>query len=272
MSPPDRQQAIDAANSAFWDEMCGSAAARMLGITGSDGASLKKYDDWYLGYYPYLDKYIDFATLRGRDVLEVGLGYGTVGQKIAESGARYTGLDIAKGPIDGMNHRLAQSGLSGAAMQGSILDPPLEDASFDVVVAIGCYHHTGNLPLALANTAKLLRPNGRAVVMIYNATNYVRMIVDPLQTIKHLARGDVESAREGIRGRFDRNSQGKAAPETALVSRGTFHHLLLQHFRTASVSIENAIAHWPLHFIPRRFMCATVGKVAGLDLYAMATK
>lgn len=266
------QQAIDAANSAFWDEMCGSTAARTLGITGNDRASLKRYDDWYLGHYPYLDNYIDFPSLRGRDVLEVGLGYGTVGQKIAESGARYTGLDIAKGPVDGVNHRLAQSGLPGSALQGSILEPPFANASFDVVVAIGCYHHTGDLPLALANTAKLLRPNGSAVVMIYNAANYVRMIVDPLRTIKHLARGDVESAQESVRGRFDKNTQGAAAPETALVSRGTFHRLLLEHFRTASVSIENAIAHWPLRFIPRSFMCATLGKIAGLDLYAVAKK
>ena len=60
--------------------------------------------------------------LRDRDVLEVGLGYGTVGQKIAESGARYTGLDIAQGPVDGLNHRLAQSGLPGRAIQGIDLE------------------------------------------------------------------------------------------------------------------------------------------------------
>jgi SAM-dependent methyltransferase len=198
--------------------------------------------------------------------------YGTVGQRIAESGARYTGLDIAQGPVDGLNHRLVQCGLPGRAIAGSILLPPFDDESFDVVVAIGCYHHTGDLPLALANTAKLLRPNGRAVVMIYNAANYVRMIVDPLATIRHLRRGGIESAHEQIRGRFDKNAEGQAAPETALVSRGTFHRMLLQHFKTASVSIENAIAHRPFQFIPRSIVCAMVGKIAGLDLYAVATK
>jgi SAM-dependent methyltransferase len=95
------QSVVDAANSAFWNESCGSAAARTLGVTGNDRVSLKKYDDWYFQYYPYLEKYIDFASLRDRDVLEVGLGYGTVAQKVAESSARYTGFDIAKGPVDG---------------------------------------------------------------------------------------------------------------------------------------------------------------------------
>jgi SAM-dependent methyltransferase len=266
------QRALDAANSAFWDEMCGSAAARMLGITDNDRASLEKFDRWYFEFYPYLDRFIEFDSLRDRDVLEVGLGYGTVGQKIAETGARYTGLDIAKGPVDGLNHRLTQCGFPGRAVQGSILDPPFAPNCFDVVVAIGCYHHTGDLQLALANTAKLLRPQGRAVIMIYNAANYVRMIIEPMRTFGHLARGGIESARGEIRGRFDKNAEGQAAPETVLVSRRTFLLMLLKHFRTASVTIENAIAHRPFHFIPRGFMCATVGKIAGLDLYAVATK
>ena len=67
--------------------------------------------------------------------------------------------------------------LPGRALQGSILEPPFNRATFDVVVAIGVYHHTGNLQLALANTAALLRPQGRAVIMIHNAGNYVRMIL-----------------------------------------------------------------------------------------------
>ena len=122
MNPGPDQSAVDAANSAFWNELCGSAAARDLGITGNDPASLKKFDEWYFEFYPYLDKFINFHSLRNREVLEVGLGYGTVGQKIAESGARYTGLDIAQGPVDGLNHRLAQRGFPGRAIQGSILN------------------------------------------------------------------------------------------------------------------------------------------------------
>ena len=38
--------------------------------------------------------------MRGKKVLEVGLGYGSVAQRIAENGAVYTGLDIAEGPVE----------------------------------------------------------------------------------------------------------------------------------------------------------------------------
>src|ERR1700721_3942764 len=97
------QSAIDRNNAAFWDELCGSTLARSLGITDSSPASLKRFDDWYFAYYPYLFTYIPFRQLNGKDVLEVGLGYGTVSQRIAEFGARYKGLNIAAGAARRVN-------------------------------------------------------------------------------------------------------------------------------------------------------------------------
>jgi hypothetical protein len=64
---------------------------------------------------------IDFAGVAGKDVLQVGLGFGSVSQRLTESGARLTGLDIAAGPVAGLNRCLRQGKLSGAAIQGSVL-------------------------------------------------------------------------------------------------------------------------------------------------------
>src|ERR1700704_5998571 len=52
---PD-QEKVDRENAAFWNELCGSWIASQLGIMDSSPASLKKYDDWYMGLYPYLLK------------------------------------------------------------------------------------------------------------------------------------------------------------------------------------------------------------------------
>lgn len=93
--------------------------------------SLKKFDDWYFAFYPYLFVHIPFEDMKGKDVLEIGLGYGTVSQRLAEAGARYRGLDIAPGPVTMVNHRLNQADLEGQAQQGSILQAPFADASFD---------------------------------------------------------------------------------------------------------------------------------------------
>jgi cyclopropane fatty-acyl-phospholipid synthase-like methyltransferase len=61
------------------------------------------------------------AGLKGRRVLEVGLGYGSLLQKVAEFGATYTGLEIAVGPVGMVNHRLVQSGLPGKAFRAACL-------------------------------------------------------------------------------------------------------------------------------------------------------
>ena len=273
--PKVDQHALDAANAAFWNELCGSQAAIALGMTGNDRDSLAKFDRWFFEYYPYLDRFIDFASVAGKDVLEVGLGYGSVSQRLAEHGAHLTALDIAEGPVAGVNHRLRQNGLTGKAVQGSILDAPFPDGSFDYVVSIGCFHHTGNLPLALSETVRLLRPGGRATIMTYSATSYLRWMRDPIRTwryVRAVAKGDPPPLSHIDPAEYDVNSQGDAAPETVLLSKTHFRRLLERDFKIVSIASANATPVASLHFLPRRFWLSTLGTAAGLDLYACVAK
>jgi hypothetical protein len=52
---------VDAANAAFWDELCGTAFARSVGVTTGTAPELDAYDAAYLRLYPYLDAYISEA-------------------------------------------------------------------------------------------------------------------------------------------------------------------------------------------------------------------
>ena len=168
------QAEVDRQNSEFWNELCGTQLAQSLGITDFSAGSLAKFDRYYLAIYPYLKKYLALDQLHGKDVLEIGLGYGTVSQLLAQSARRYTGLDIAAGPVSVVNQRMTLFSLNGSAQQGSILQAPFADGSFDAVVTIGCLHHTGDLPRALDEVHRVLRPGGSALVMIYNAFSYRR--------------------------------------------------------------------------------------------------
>src|SRR5436190_1215369 len=158
---------IDQANVAFWDELCGTHLADVLGITDASPASLKKFDDWFFDFYPYVFDHVRLSELAGKDVLEVGLGYGSLSQQIADSGARFCGLDIAQGPVEMVRHRLRQARLPGRAEQGNILAAPFQDGSFDRIVSIGCFHHTGDMRKAVAECWRLLRPGGSLMVMVY---------------------------------------------------------------------------------------------------------
>ena len=103
------QTEIDKRNTDFWNELCGSKSAKVLGIKDSSTASLKKWDDWFFSFYPYLlDRYLN-DNYANKIILEVGLGYGSVGQFLGKKGANYHGLDIALGPVQMMRNRFEQS-------------------------------------------------------------------------------------------------------------------------------------------------------------------
>jgi SAM-dependent methyltransferase len=261
---------LDSANAEFWAEICGTAFARATGTTGTDRDAISAYDRAYFDFYPYLASFIRFHELRGKDVLEVGLGYGTVSQRIAESGAHLTGLDVSHGPVNWLKHRLKIFGLPGRTVQHSILDAPFPDQSFDAVVAIGCYHHTGDLRRALSETARILRPGGRVTLMVYNAGSYYRWIRFPKDTARYLLSRSPDSLLLDERGRrfFDHNEAGEACPATEAVSVRALRGLLYEHFQEVRISRRNIGGHSFLRLLPRNFWLTTMGPICGLDLYA----
>jgi SAM-dependent methyltransferase len=269
------QNAIDKANAAFWDELCGSHLAEQLDIVDDGPQSLKRFDDWFYDYYFYLPGHLPTETLAGKRVLEVGLGYGTVAQKIAESGADYLGMDIAAGPVAMARHRLRQASLAGDALQRSFLDNGLADASFDAVVSIGCFHHTGDLQRCLDETWRILKPGGMAYIMVYHRYSLHRWRLSWGRFVKELLletlgllktrRGD-EVERAGS----DRNLDGEAAPETVFVSRGELRRGL-RRFAQVSIALENLddepAPGWDREKALRRW-----GPWIGTDLYVAARK
>jgi SAM-dependent methyltransferase len=273
------QAEIDRKNSEFWDSLCGTTFARSLGITDDSPASLKRFDDWYFAFYPYLFIHIPFEDMKGTDVLEAGLGYGTVSQRIAESGARYCGLDIAPGPVWMVHHRLRQAGLPGRARQGTILATDFADESFDFIVAIGCLHHTGDLMRSLGECHRILRAGGRLVFMVYYAYSYRRFYLARRETVRYAFRemlgyrGVVEARTDKERVTYDANTAGEAAPRTDFISRRSLRHLC-RRFSRFSVQTENIDTGVPFDKSgSRRELMKTLWpRLWGLDLYATVTK
>ena len=265
-------------NMKFWDELCGSHLARHLGVSDSSIASLKKFDDWYFDFYPYLFNHIPFRALGGKKVLEIGLGYGTVSQKLAEVGVHYTGLDIAAGPVAMVNQRLAQNNLAGQAVQGSILEPPFPENSFDCIVAVGCLHHTGNLQLAINHCHRLLKPGGKLIFMVYYAYSYRRFRMEPVLTIRNLLReaigyrGVVGDGSNVQRAAYDASSDGTGAPHTDWIS-GISLKFLCREFSSFQAKIENIDQEPPFAKTPRERLLTSIWPVLmGLDIYATAMK
>lgn len=267
---------LERQNEEFWNELCGTAFARALGLTARDRATVEAYDAAYLAYYPYLAGYLDRFDLAGSNVLEIGLGYGTLGEAIIRRGATYHGVDIARGPVDMMRHRLSLLGLPGAEriVQASAAALPFPDETFDYVYSIGCLHHTGALAQSVDEVRRVLAPGGVAVVMLYHAGSARQWLHARIPAMAAHLRGRSGPSREMIARRYDADSSGKAAPHTDFVSRRDVRRLF-GRFRSTKIDTRNFddIHRHGRILVPRhRLLGSPIERWLGLDLYIVARR
>lgn len=274
----DTASEANAKNEEFWEMLCGSGMAKALGATDFTPRSLQIFDTFFMGYYSYVYDWLPVTELAGKDVLEVGLGYGTIGQLLAAARSNYTGLDVAKAPVNLLNKRLELFGLPGKAVQGSILSAPFDDASFDYVVAFGCLHHTGDIQQALKEVSRLLRPGGKLIMMVYYAYSYRMLYQRKAGILKEMLADILGKANyngdPNERALYDTNEEGEAAPHTVFVSKRQLSRMA----RNAGLIVERAGTEnsngyeAPFKKISRERALKTYAKWIGGDLYAVLSK
>ncbi len=113
-----------------------------------------------------------FSETADLDVLEIGCGLGTDGAQFARAGANYTGIDLTDAAVDLARRRFELFQLPGnfRTADAEKLDFPAE--SFDVVYSHGVLHHTPDTAKAVHEIHRVLRPGGRAIVMLYHLNSY----------------------------------------------------------------------------------------------------
>jgi SAM-dependent methyltransferase len=160
--------------------------------------------------------------------------------------------------------------------EGSALSIPHPDESFDVVVSIGCLHHTGDLAGATREVQRVLRPGGEAMVMVYNRHSFRQAVMLPAMELKRGFWRDRDKRAEFVRAAYDANAEGSPAPATEFSSAGDVRRMF-SGFSEVRVRRENfddivvRLAGRTLA-IPRRAVLNNVARVAGSDLYVAATK
>ena len=114
----------------------------------------------------------DFARARGLKVLEIGCGLGTDGAQFAEAGADYTGIDLTEAAVELARRRFELFDLPGKFQTADAENLAFPDESFDLVYSHGVLHHTPATGKAIQEIHRVLRPRGRAVVMLYHRDSY----------------------------------------------------------------------------------------------------
>ena len=278
------QKKIDTNNKTFWNELCGTQLAQQLGVVDSTPKNLAKFDNFYFEYYPYLKKHLFLDEINEKNVLEIGLGYGTVSQTLALAGANYHGLDLAENAVSMAKHRLEQHNKTGDIRVGSMLTCPFPDNHFDFVVSIGCFHHTGDLQTCINQTHRILKKDGKAMIMVYNKFSLRQWIKWPMITTCNLLMSlfkinKLKSTEEQRKG-YDASSTNQGAPETQFFSIREIKKIC-GNFKSIHVSRENFdedfnLKVWrlkPYRFKKRSLLLNTFwAKYFGLDLYILLSK
>lgn len=250
----------------FWDRKpCGTTH---LALPPRSRQYFIEFDRHYESLYPYLLPFLDLETMRGKCVLEIGLGLGFTMSRLAKVAKVCVGLDISGNSLFLNQARDRHFDIRSHLVQASATHVPISDNTFDMVISIGCLHHIPDIESAIAEIHRVLKPDGIFKGMIYNRNSYRFRVYIPL--VRRLSRTyQGKDWQSCVNEMYD----GPENPYGMVYSKNEIRALFSQ-FKDIKFRTENFVGEEILPkiggYIPRRFWLATLGKIAGLDLYFVA--
>lgn len=155
----------------FWQgHPCG---AELVGDLSEESRSeyqdfFERYDRYRYETEPHILKNLDRIDFAGKRVLEIGLGQGADAEHIVRRGGIYTGVDLTEESVKRVKMRFSLKNLSYENVeQASALELPFGDDSFDIVFSHGVLHHVPQIEKAQSEIARVLRPDGKLIAMLY---------------------------------------------------------------------------------------------------------
>jgi len=149
--------------------------------------SARQYLPWKSNPF---DQLIPYADLPRLDVLEIGVGQGTHAQLISSHAKSFTGIDLTEAAQQATSKRLETFGIRGRVLQMDAEAMSFPDASFDFIWSWGVIHHSADTRRVLTEMNRVLRPGGRATVMVYHRNWWNFFVV--AGALKGLAQGQLK--------------------------------------------------------------------------------
>lgn len=155
----------------FWQtHPCG---AELVGDLNDDSRAeyesfFERYDEFRYAKEPHILKNLERIDFAGKRVLEIGLGQGSDAEQIVHRGAIYCGVDLTDESVKRVRMRFELRGLPlERSERASALELPFDADSFDIVYSHGVLHHIPEIERAQSEIARVLKPGGRLIAMLY---------------------------------------------------------------------------------------------------------
>jgi ubiquinone/menaquinone biosynthesis C-methylase UbiE len=165
------------ANSAWWEQhpMRYDSKERINASVWSEGffAEIdRRFFEAARVFIPWrrapFDSLIDFDSLGGKDVLEIGVGCGSHAALLARHAASFVGIDLTDYAVRTTSQRLKTFGLKGRILRMDAEMLQFEDEGFDFIWTWGVIHHSADTRQVLEEMRRVLRPGGTAMTMVYH--------------------------------------------------------------------------------------------------------
>lgn len=168
--------------SEFWQQNpCGASLVGDLTDDERDAyvEFFDRYDEYRYRTESHIPTNLDKSDWTGKRVLEIGLGQGADSEQLIKRGAIYTGVDLTEESVKRVRMRFDLKGFTyDTVQQASVLSLPFANDSFDIVYSHGVLHHVPQIKQASAEIARVLKPNGELIAMLYakRSINYLLSI------------------------------------------------------------------------------------------------
>lgn len=125
---------------------------------------------------PVRSAYFDavFATVLGKETIaagrfvDIGCGGGIVTEEMARRGYPITGVDISAGVLAAAARHAARAGIRIPYRQASAYDTGIPSGRMEGAIASDIFEHLHDLPRAVAEISRILRPGG---VLVFDTVN-----------------------------------------------------------------------------------------------------
>ena len=128
---------------------------------------------------PHIPAFCEFDRWRGRRVLEIGCGIGTMARLFAQAGADYTGVELSGESLALTRERFQVYGLGGAFYHcdAEHLTATVPVEAYDLVFTWGVIHHSPNPGRILEQARSYMRSGTTLKVMVYASNSWKNYMI-----------------------------------------------------------------------------------------------
>jgi len=182
----------------------------------------ESYDKFRYTKEPHILECLKNIDFQGKRTLEIGLGQGADAEQIIRLGADWFGLDLTHESAKRVQVRLNLRKLkTGGITNGSAVEMPFADDSFDIVFSHGVLHHIPEINKAQSEIHRILKPDGELIVMLYakNSLNY-RLSISLVRRLGLIGMYLAKPNADGLIGQHIKNAK----------ANGLWNYLKMENF------------------------------------------